>query len=68
MNTQMFSLAGRHAVVTGGASGIGQAVAQLFSRQGAIVHIVDLKPGDIERGYPCDVSVQSEVDRVFATI
>lgn len=64
----MFSLAGKHAVVTGGASGIGQAIAQLFTRQGAIVHTVDLKPGDIERGYPCDVSSQSEVDKVFASI
>lgn len=64
----MFSLSGKHAVVTGGASGIGQAIAQLFTRQGAIVHTVDLKPGDIERGYPCDVSSQSEVDKVFASI
>jgi 2-keto-3-deoxy-L-fuconate dehydrogenase len=68
MNMQMFSLSGKHAVVTGGASGIGQAIAALFARQGAIVHVVDLKPGDIERGYPCDVSSQEEVDRVFAAI
>lgn len=68
MNTQMFSLSGKHAVVTGGASGIGQAVAALFTRQGAIVHIVDLKPGDNERGYSCDVSSQEDVDRIFASI
>jgi NAD(P)-dependent dehydrogenase (short-subunit alcohol dehydrogenase family) len=68
MNTQMFSLAGKHAVVTGGASGIGQAVASLFARQGAIVHIIDLKPGDVERGHPCDVSAQAEVEQVFASI
>jgi NAD(P)-dependent dehydrogenase (short-subunit alcohol dehydrogenase family) len=68
MNMQMFSLAGKHAVVTGGASGIGQAIAQLFTRQGAIVHTVDLKPGDIERGYACDVSSQAQVDKVFASI
>ena len=64
----MFSLAGKHAVVTGGASGIGQAVASLFARQGAIVHIIDLKPGDVERGHPCDVSAQAEVEQVFASI
>ena len=64
----MFSLSGKHAVVTGGASGIGQAVAALFTRQGAIVHIVDLKPGDIVRGYSCDVSSQEDVDRIFASI
>lgn len=64
----MFSLSGKHAVVTGGASGIGQSIAGLFARQGATVHIVDLRPGDAENGYPCDVSQQDEVDRVFAAI
>ena len=38
----MFSLANKIAVITGAASGIGRAVAQVFARQGAIVHLVDL--------------------------
>jgi NAD(P)-dependent dehydrogenase (short-subunit alcohol dehydrogenase family) len=37
--------AGRHALVTGGASGIGQATAQLLRERGAEVVLVDLQDG-----------------------
>jgi len=38
----MFQLNGKIAVVTGGGSGIGKAVAVLFAKQGAEVNVIDL--------------------------
>jgi 2-keto-3-deoxy-L-fuconate dehydrogenase len=38
----MFQLNNKTAIVTGGASGIGLAISQLFAKQGANVHILEL--------------------------
>lgn len=38
----MLSLENKIAVITGGGSGIGKAIAQLFAKQGAQVHIIEL--------------------------
>ncbi|MHA8105827.1 SDR family NAD(P)-dependent oxidoreductase [Aquirufa sp. 5-AUSEE-100C1] len=42
----LFSLKGKKVVVTGGNSGIGESIADLFQSQGAEVHVIDLSaPG-----------------------
>jgi 2-keto-3-deoxy-L-fuconate dehydrogenase len=61
----MFDLHGKVAVVTGAASGIGAAIATLFSRQGAHVVVVDRNPA---AQFPCDVSSPDEVRRTFDAI
>lgn len=55
----MSEFEGLVAAVTGGASGIGKAVADLLTERGAQVAALDLKPGD--DGIRCDVSSDQEV-------
>jgi NAD(P)-dependent dehydrogenase (short-subunit alcohol dehydrogenase family) len=57
-------LAGRRAVVTGAARGIGKAVADAFAEAGATVTRLDIKAsGDI---HSCDVADEASVARAFA--
>jgi len=53
-------------VVTGGASGIGAAVAALFAERGAEVAVLDLNPG--ADGIRCDVSSDDEVRAAIAAV
>ena len=75
-----FPLTGKTAVVTGGGSGIGAAIASAFATKGARIAVVDLNAdaarrhadtvGNDSRGFRCDVSdpasVTATVDEVLA--
>lgn len=77
----MFSLQNKAAVITGGGSGIGKAIAVLFAKQGAAVHIIELnkeaaddvvneisQSGGSAFAYACNVVSQQEVTNVFNQI
>jgi NAD(P)-dependent dehydrogenase (short-subunit alcohol dehydrogenase family) len=70
----MFNLQNKIAVITGAGSGIGQAIASLFAKQGAVVHIIELNGAAavntlalIEKNegkafiHTCDISSQAAV-------
>lgn len=75
-----FPLTGKTALVTGGGSGIGAAIASAFAAKGARIAVVDLNAdaaqrhaatlGDDSRGFRCDVSdpasVTATVEEVVA--
>jgi len=77
----MFRLNEKIAFVTGGGSGIGKAVAILFAKQGAEVHVMDLNEEACNTtvraiqenngkaiAQVCDVSAQQKVREIFSKI
>jgi 2-keto-3-deoxy-L-fuconate dehydrogenase len=77
----MFSLKNKKAVVTGGGSGIGKAIASILAKQGAEVHIIELgteqaqdtineitSNGGVAFSYGCDVADHQAVHEVFNQI
>ncbi|MES2061327.1 MAG: SDR family oxidoreductase [Bacteroidota bacterium] len=77
----MFSLKNKHAVITGGGSGIGKAISVLFAKQGATVHIIELNAdaaaqtieeikstGGDALSYTADISKQEQVLAVFKQV
>jgi len=76
-----FSLKDKSAVITGGGSGIGKAIAEAFAKQGATIHVVELNEGNAKQtlasiqdgggngfAYACDVSDQKQVNAIFSQI
>ena len=77
----MFKLTDKIAVITGAASGIGKAVAGVFARQGAIVHLLDMNEagllqaindiandGYVSHSHLVDVTDQVAVQILFKNI
>jgi len=77
----MFSLKNKAAVITGGGSGIGKAIAKLFAKQGAAVHIIELNAdaahetineiqaeGAEAYAYSADVTQQQQIAETFTKI
>jgi 2-keto-3-deoxy-L-fuconate dehydrogenase len=78
----VFELKGRRAIVTGGASGIGLAIAKLFAMHGAEVVLLDLNAASVSEaartmaaetgatvsGIACDVGSEANVAEAFAQI
>ncbi|MCZ0729794.1 SDR family NAD(P)-dependent oxidoreductase [Mycolicibacterium iranicum] len=58
----------KNAVVTGGASGIGAAIAERLRADGMRVATLDLNPGDEKFSYAADVTDRSAVDAVIDEI
>src|SRR6267378_4509963 len=72
-----FRLDGRIALITGGASGIGEATCRIFAAAGARVYIADIDRGRAERlaselpdsrALICDVTDERAVKEMFAGI
>jgi 2-keto-3-deoxy-L-fuconate dehydrogenase len=77
----MFSLKNKKAVITGAGSGIGKAIAVLFAKQGAEVHVIELTAesakatvdeikanGDTVFSHACNVADQQQVVKTFESI
>jgi NAD(P)-dependent dehydrogenase (short-subunit alcohol dehydrogenase family) len=72
-----FRLDGKHALVTGGASGIGEAVCRVFSEAGASVIVADINKAQAEAlaiqlpngsSIECDITNEVSVKTAFGSI
>lgn len=71
MPHSLFDLSGKLAMVTGGASGIGHAITQLFVSAGAQVLVIDREPAQAQDGvtsHRCDITDEHQVQQLFASL
>ena len=81
LSTLSRSIRGRVAFITGAASGMGKATAELFAEQGALVAATDLQDAELQkvvsdidsegytaRGWLLDVRDSKAIDRVIANV
>ena len=77
----LFDLTGRAAVVTGGGTHLGRAMAEALGELGAAVYVAsrdrarcehvaaELRAGDLDvTGLGCDVTIEAEVDALVARV
>lgn len=73
----VFRLDGQVALITGGASGIGEATARLFAEAGAKVLVVDIDEARARscaesipnaESFKCDITDETQVGKLFASI
>lgn len=75
----LFSLHNKTAIITGGGSGIGKAIAMLFAKQGATVHILEVNETNAREtveqaasdrffSHACDITDQQQVHQIIAGI
>lgn len=77
----MFSFQDKKAIITGGGSGIGKAIALALAQNGAEVHILELSAENAEKtvaeiqaagnsafAHSCNVAIQTETEAVFEKI
>lgn len=82
MNTPLFDLSGRTALITGGGSGLGREIAEAFAEYGANIAVCSRKLANCEetvnhlsikypiqaKAYECDVSNEEMVNKAVNTV
>jgi 3-oxoacyl-[acyl-carrier protein] reductase len=76
----MGALAGRVAIITGAAGGIGGGCARRFAEEGATLALTDINERGLDEivaiieadghpvvGVPCDIAIEGDIDKVVAT-